>query len=161
MLKVIVTVLALAITSTAGAAGWRSLRIDGSSESTFSQSVAALQEKLPPAHQFVFNYALQDIWTLGTQRAESEQREYTAAEYFRQLDGLTYKDIVTLTDPTGRTALERYRQGYALVGRHAPRGIASPAPAWGPSRPPMIGFSGEQVRGIDNQAQAIQQRLYQ
>lgn len=160
MVKLTVAALALTIASSAGAAGWRSLRIDGSSESAFSQSVAALRDKLPPAHQFVFNSALQDIWALGTQLAESEQREYAAAEYFRQLDGLTYKDVVTFTDPTGRTALERYRQGYALVRRHVPRGFASPGSPW-PEHPPMIGFSGEQVRGIDNQAQAIQQRLSQ
>jgi hypothetical protein len=155
MLKLTVVVLTVALASTAHAGGWRALRIDGSSEASFSDSVAALQDKLAPVRQYVFGRALQDIWLSGTERAEAEQREYTAEDYFRQLDGLGYKDVVTFTDPTGRTALTRFREEYARL--YATPAFGAPSPP--PQQPGPIGFSGEQVRGFDNQVQAIQERL--
>ncbi len=110
MLKLTVAVLAVALAGTASAAGWRSMRVDGSSESGFQESVAALQAKLPEVRRYVFALALQDIWVQGAKGAEAEQREYTASEYFRQLDGLGYKEVVTLTDATGDTADMRFRR---------------------------------------------------
>ncbi len=90
MLKLTIAVLAIALAGSASAAGWRSLRIDASSEASFSESVAAFQEKLSPVRRYVFASALQDIWTLGTKNADAEQREYTESDYLRQLDGLGY-----------------------------------------------------------------------
>jgi hypothetical protein len=156
MLKLTVVVLAVALASTAQAAGWRALRIDGKSEASFSDSVAAFREKLNPQRRYVFVRALQDIWALGTKHAEAEQREYAAEDYFRELDGLGYKDVVTFTDPTGRTALTRYRDAYTRVYA-SPRSSTAPSPF--PQQPAPIGFSGEQVRGFDNAVQAIQERL--
>jgi hypothetical protein len=159
MLKVAVVVLTVALAGAAHAAGWRGLRIDGSSQSNFSDSVAALQEKLPPVRQYVFVRALQDIWVLGSQRAAAEQHEYTAADYFRRLDGLRYKDVVTLTDPSGDTALTRYREAWTrLYAATSFAALPLSSSPW-PQRPAPIGFSGEQVRGLDNQVQAIQERL--
>ena len=43
MLKLTVAVLAVALAGTASAAGWRSLRIDGSSDASFTTSLAAFQ----------------------------------------------------------------------------------------------------------------------
>jgi hypothetical protein len=80
MPKLIVAAALLILAGTVHAAGWRSLRIDGSSEASFAKSIAALQEKLSPAHRYVFASALEDV-----------QRQYTAAENRRQLDGLRYK----------------------------------------------------------------------
>jgi hypothetical protein len=152
MTKLAVVVLVVALAGSAQAAGWRALRVDGSSEASFSDSVAAFQEKLPPVRQYVFVRALQDVWLSGTERAKAEQREYTAQDYFRQLDGLGYKDVATLTDPTGRTAQTRFREGFARL---------YPTPAFAPALPPdqppgPIGFSGH---GFDDHVWAIQQRL--
>jgi len=157
MLKLTVAVLALAFATTASAAGWRSLQIDASSEESFSKSVAEFKEDLPAARWYVFARALQDVWVEGSEDAEAEQREYTTAEYLQQVDGLRYKEVVRLTDPSGQTARTRYRAVYARtrMNRAGPV-VAQGAP---PSQPGMIGFSGEQVRGIDNQAHAMQQRL--
>ena len=47
MLKLTVVILGVALAGTASAAGWRSMRIDASSEASFNESVAALQDKLP------------------------------------------------------------------------------------------------------------------
>src|SRR5688572_22616409 len=101
MLKITVAVLAVALAGTASAAKWRDLRVDGSSEAAFAQSLEAFKEKLSPARRYVFGEALKDIWVQGVKAAESEQREYTAADYYRQVDGLAYEQVVTFTDPTG------------------------------------------------------------
>ena len=114
MLKLTVAVLAVALAGTASA-GWRSMRVDGSSEDGFNRSVTALRQELPEVRRHVFDLALQDIWVQGTKTAEAEQREYTATEYLRELDGLGYKEIVTLLDPTGDTADERFALVYARL----------------------------------------------
>ena len=118
MLKLIVAIATLVLAGTASAAGWRDLRIDASSDTTFKESVAALQEKLTPSRRLAFALSLQDIWREGTQRAMAEQHEYTSADYLRQLDGLGYDEVVTLTDPTGMKE-ERYRADYRYA-RPAP-----------------------------------------
>ena len=142
MLKLTFAVLALALAGTA-AAGWRGLRVDGSSDEAFAKSLEAFKDKLSPAHRFVFGEALKDIWLQGTKQAEADQREYTASDYYAQLDRLSYKEIVNLADPTGDTAKDRYRTA-SLSQRYA--GPAVPAHDWGTTSPP-IGFSGQQVRG--------------
>jgi hypothetical protein len=153
MLKLTVAVLAVVFATTAGAGGWRTLRIDGNSVDSFSKSVAAFQEELSPARRYVFERALQDIWIQETKDAEAEQRDYTAMEYFRQLDGLRYKDVVELSDPSGDTARRRY---YAASVRLSPRVEPQRVP---PEPPAPIGFSGEHVRGVDTQMQQMQERL--
>ena len=57
---------------------------------------------MSPAREYVLGEALKDIWTQGAKAAEAEQREYTADEYYRQLDGLRYKEIVKLHGPDRR-----------------------------------------------------------
>jgi hypothetical protein len=123
MLKLKVAVLAIALAGSASADGWRSLRLDATSEASFTKSVAAFQETLPAARRLVFNAALHDIWLQGTQDADRAQREYTSSEYFQTLDGLGYKGITTLTDSTGETARTRYRAAYASLGRAWPQRI--------------------------------------
>jgi hypothetical protein len=151
LLKLTTAMLAVALASSAGAAGWRSLRVDASSEAAFEQSLAEFKDELSPARRYVFGEALKDIWLHGSQLATTEQRDYTAADYYRQVDGLGYEEIVTLVDPTGKTA-RRYRAAYnpRLVGDrggHRASTGAAPAQSPWPEQPPPIGFSGEQVRG--------------
>ena len=110
MLKLAVAVLVVALAGTAGAAGWKDLRIDGTSEATFNQSLAVFKEQLSPERQKVFTDALMDIWVQGTVEAKRDQREFTVNDYYKQLDGLGYEQVVTFTDPTGATANERYRE---------------------------------------------------
>jgi len=71
--------------------------------------MAEFQEELSSARDDVFFNALKDIWNEGAKAAEAEQGVYTADEFYRQLDGLRYEEVVTLTDPTGDTAKVRYR----------------------------------------------------
>jgi hypothetical protein len=143
MLRLTVAVLAVALASSA-AAGWRGLRVDGSSEQAFAQSMEAFKDKLSPAHRYVFGEALKDIWVQGERAAQAEQREYTDSDYYAQLHGLGYKEIVKLTDPTGDTAKERYRTA-SLGQRYSAPTMASQNGTGGGS--PPIGFSGQQVRG--------------
>jgi hypothetical protein len=118
MLKVALTVLAVALAGTASAAGWRSMRIDARSEADFTASVSALRDKLPQVRRHVLDLALNDIWVQGAQAAAAEQRDYPASEYFRQLDGLRYKDVVTFTDASGETADRWYAQVHAHLNLH-------------------------------------------
>jgi len=90
MLKLTVAVLAIALASSASAAGWRKLRIDASSDTSFQASVALFQDKLSPSRRMAFAMSLEDIWLHGSRLAEEQQREYTQADYLRQLDGLGY-----------------------------------------------------------------------
>jgi hypothetical protein len=111
MLKLTVAVLAVALASSASAAGWRKLRIDASSEAAFDQSVATFQQKLSPSRRAAFPLLLEDIWNHGSQLAEEQQRDYTRAEYLQQLHGLGYEEVVTLVDPTGKKE-GQYRAEY-------------------------------------------------
>ena len=108
MLKLAVAVLAVALAGTA-AAGWRDLRVDGSSEEAFAKSLEAFKDEPSPARRQVFGEALKDIWHEGDKAAQAEQREYTNDEYYAAVDGLRYEEVVNYTDPTGVTAEKRYR----------------------------------------------------
>lgn len=108
MLKLTVAVLAIALVGSAGATGWRDLKIDGSSEAAFQQSLQAFNEELSRERNHVFTAALMDIWLKGTADAKANQREYTVGDYHSQLDGLSYDQVVTFTDPSGETAKQRY-----------------------------------------------------
>jgi hypothetical protein len=63
MLQLTVAVLAFALAGTASAAKWRDLRVDGSSEEAFAQSLEAFKKKLSSAREYAFGEALKDIWT--------------------------------------------------------------------------------------------------
>ena len=143
MLKIGVAVLAIVLAGTAGAAGWRDLRVDGSSEAAFQQSLAAFNEELSPERQSVFSLALIDVWNQGTAAAKADQREFTVNDYRKQLDGLSYDEVVTLTDPTGETAKRRYEDAKrAQVANNPP-----------PRRPPQHQIdrvSGSQDASTDN-----------
>jgi len=106
MLKVAIGVLAVVLAGSATAAGWRSLRIDASSEQSYSQSVATFQDKLSPSRRIAFARSLQDIWLNGT-LAEEQQHEYTRAEYLRQLPRVRRGHGARRSDGQGRRAIPR------------------------------------------------------
>ena len=145
-LKVIVTALAVAFAGSASA-GWRAMRVEAANAASFEESVAAFEEELSTARHYVLMLALQDIWAQGLQSASDEQREYTEAEYFRQIDGLTYDEIVTLADPTGDVTKERYRTGVAkMLANRRPAVATGVSAAASNSATPVGGPSG-QYRG--------------
>ena len=162
MKQLMIALLAVAVAGTASAAGWRSLRVDGSSEDSFTKSLTAFEEKLSPARYHVFLRALHDVWEEGTKSSAADADEYTAAEYLRQLDGLTYEDVVTFTDPTGETARQRYRAAHSQYRAASYARVAPPMNRNVPSdRPAPIGPHGEQVRGIVDSGPAYQHLLRQ
>ena len=150
MLRLTVAVMAVGLAGTVHAAGWRSLRVDGSSQAAFAESVATFQDELPKARTYVFLRALQDIWFFGTLKAAAEERDYTETDYLADLDGLTYEGVVTFTDETGDTAQARYREAYARFRVQRPRVGAPPIASLEAGVAPPKGWSGEQVRGIDD-----------
>jgi DNA/RNA-binding domain of Phe-tRNA-synthetase-like protein len=111
MRRLALVVFGLAL-SVAANASWRSLQIDGSTEEAFTQSVEQMQEALSPKRRMALDLSLQDLWVNGVLAAKAEQREYTSAEYFTKLDGLGYKDVVELADPSG---VKGYRQAYNVI----------------------------------------------
>jgi hypothetical protein len=153
----------IAFAGTASAAGWKSLRVDASSEDAFAQSLTEFKEQLSPARRAAFGEALKDIWVRGVKAAEAERREYTATDYYRQLDGLGYEQVVLLTDPTGDTAKRRLWDGARMVATVGRRG--SPPPRVAPDRnswqaqPAQIGPHGEEVKGTIDTGPAYQHQL--
>ena len=142
MLKLTIAVLAVVLAGTASAAGWRSLRIDASSAATFSESVATFQENLTPSRRIAFVRSLQDIWIHVTKLAIEEQREYTEADYLRQVHGLGYKDLVTLVDPTGKKE-GQYRAEYYYSRSGGVRTNTGTTASWSQqSNPPPVGNAG-------------------
>ena len=131
MLKLAVAVLAVVLTGTAGAAGWRSLRVDGTDETAFAESLMAFERKLSPSRRYAFTLALQEIWVQGTRKASVEQRTYTTTEFFRQLHGLSYDEVVRIPDATGNAEngyRAQYYAGYRLEnGTPRPGGHNPPA----------------------------------
>ena len=150
MLKLAVAVLAVALAGSASAEGWRSLRVDARDEAAFKESVALFQSKLSPSREHAFNLALQDIWAQGTEKASAEQREYTSSDYFGQLDGLTYDDVVRIPDPTGHKA-KRYRAEY-YYARGGGRVGTSPAPSSYTSDSARMAVYGTAYRGLPQTA---------
>ncbi len=143
MLKLTFAVLAIAIAGSASA-GWRDLRVDASSEAAFEQSLAVFKDQLSPEQRQAFGEALEDIWIAGTQAADGKRGKYRAADYYRQIDGLSYEEVVGFT--TGEAA-KRRRQAAAAALRAAaaptraapvtPRsspweGVPPPPPTWQP-----------------------------
>ena len=145
-LKVAATALAIALAGTASA-GWRTMRVEAADLSSFEESVAAFEGELSTARHYVFMLALRDIWAQGVQRAGAEQREYTEAEYFRQLDGLTYDDIVTLADPSGEITRDRYRAGVAKTIANRGPGVAPGVSPQASNNVTPVGGPGGQYRG--------------
>jgi hypothetical protein len=139
MLKLAWSLLAVALAGTASAAGWRSLRIDASSETAFEQSLAEFAKELSAPRLYAFQEALKDVWSAGIEAAAAEQRDYSAASYFREIDGLTYREVIELLDPSGDVAKDR-RRAAVMGSSRPPEGPtvnwgARPAGGWGRSGP--------------------------
>ena len=144
MLNLTIGVLALALAGTASAGGWRALRVDGSTEAAFKESVATFQENLPQVRRRVFERSLNDIWAEGAKAAQAGEREYTMSDYLRQVDGLSYKEVVEFTDPTGDTADRYFSAAYASL-------FPGRASLSGPRVRPGF-YSSETTRGPNSEA---------
>jgi hypothetical protein len=144
MLKLTAAMLAIALAGTASAAKWRDLRVDGSSEEAFAQSLEVFKDKLPRSRWYTFDRVLKNIWLQETQAAAAEQREYTRDDYLRQLDGLTYNEIGKVLDPTGKLA-QGYRAQYFDARRGGGAAFTTPESPW-PQRDPAK-VNGQTCRG--------------
>ena len=123
MLKRTIVLLAVALTGVSSGEESSSLRIDASSGRAFEHSLAAFKEELSPEGRQAFGDALVDIWLAGTQAAQGEGRKYKTKDYYRQVDGLDYAEVVALT--TGEAAKQRARQlSAAATEPSSPRAAA-------------------------------------
>jgi hypothetical protein len=96
----------------------RSLRIDASSKRAFERSLGAFKDELSPERRQAFGDALTDIWLAGEQAAEGQGRKYRTKDYYRQIDGLGYDEVVS--QATGEAAKQRDRQLSAATSEHSP-----------------------------------------
>jgi hypothetical protein len=149
MLKLTAAMLAIALAGTASAAKWRDLRVDGSSEEAFAQSLEVFKDKLPRSRWYTFDHVLGHIWLQETLAAGAE-REYTRDDYLRQLDGLTYNEVVRVLDPTGRLA-EWYRAQYFYARGGGGAAFTTPESPWPTGGRPAGGYG-------TNSASLAQQR---
>lgn len=108
----------------ASTSGWRSLRIDATDQASFEASVVAFQEELPPNRGQLFALALQDIWIASSLTASDDAGGYTAEDYFEQLDGLGYKEVIDLAESSELLAFEDFAP---RVRRAPPRAPVPPS----------------------------------
>jgi hypothetical protein len=119
MSKLAFATAAMFLAGCASTGGWRTLTIDGSSESAFGDSLARLNDELPWTRRQMFGLALVDIARSGSQNLGDEgSRDQTSAgseegygELRFQLDGLTYDGVIALADQTGPTVYKQYYAG--------------------------------------------------
>ena len=69
--------------------------------------MASIQQALPMNRSPVFALALLDIWLVGNLTA-SDADGYTAEDYFEQLHGLGYEEVVDLADSSELLAFRDY-----------------------------------------------------
>jgi hypothetical protein len=91
---------------------WRSLTIDGSSESAFGDSVEVLSSQLSSTRSMYLAIALDDIARTGAQTfvsAEGGNSRYTDEDFRAELGGLTYEGVIELADQTGTPVRRQIR----------------------------------------------------
>lgn len=116
MLKLTIAIVAIALAGSASAQGWR---LDAGSHRAFKRSLEAAKDELSPENVELLAGALKHIWAEGTKAAEVQQRRYSDKDYFRQLDGLSFEEVVHFTDATYEAALQYNALSDALA-RAAP-----------------------------------------
>ncbi len=131
MLKLTVAVLAIALIGSASAEEWR---IDASSHRAFERSLEAAKSELSQPEIQMLGGALKYIWEEGTRAAVADDRTYSDQDYFRQIDGLTYEQVVHFTDETYDAAQAQYRAALDGAERAIRRNESSAARA--PMPPP-------------------------
>lgn len=99
MQKIVCSLVVVALGGCSSTGVWRTLRIDGGSQSSVDSSVSLIQQELSPVRRERFDMVLADLWITGSLNAEAEGAEYSENDYFALLDGLRYKEVIELAGP--------------------------------------------------------------
>lgn len=75
MPKLTICAAAAVLAGCASTSGWRSLRIDGSSQTSFDESVALFQQELSPKRRDLFEISLVAVWLADTVSAGDFDRD--------------------------------------------------------------------------------------
>jgi hypothetical protein len=94
----------------------RVLRIDGTSQATFGESVVAIHDRLGPNRRLRFETALAQVAITAARGGE------TAAVTLARLDGLSYEEIIRLAGPEAK---QRYLAAFGTRGNYVPGSGAS------------------------------------
>jgi hypothetical protein len=149
-------VMAALMTFLAGCASmgqWRTLRIDGSSEESFGQSISQLNDELSYSRGRMFALALVDIASTAAQaagQADDGSPSYTDEDYRRDLDGLTYDGVIDLADQSGPPIYRiYYSRGWGEAQREANRLLTAGDNTLGPTPPPPMSYSSDSGVNIE------------
>ena len=142
-------VLAALVTFLAGCAGcagcaslgqWRTLRIDGSSDESFTETLSQLNSELSYSRRQMLGLALVDIASSGVDEAKVRDDgapAYSHEDLREDLDGLTYDGVIDLADQSGPPiARIYYSQGWGKAQREAYRLLTAGDNPLGPTPPP-------------------------
>jgi len=94
--KLALSVVVMALAGCASTHGSRVLRLDGTSQANFEESVAALHESLGPNQRLRFQIALQQVSSTAARGGQTD------AVTLAQLDGLAYDEIIGLAGPEAK-----------------------------------------------------------
>ena len=145
-MKLTVAVFAIALVGGAGADEWR---IDASSHRDFKRSLEAAKEQLSPENLEMRGGALKHIWNEGARAAEAADRRYSDKDYFRQIDGLTYEQVVHFTDETYAAALAHDAASNEGLAAPSARRRSAPFPhppySHPPTRQPGVNVDGTAI----------------
>ena len=128
MSKLTLIIGTLLLAGCASTGGWRSLSIDGTSESAFRESVTQLDDELSSVRREMFRIALIDIAQTGVLSAgetDDGGPAYDDADFRAELDGLTYEAVIALADQSGTPVNRLY---YSSLRAPIPN---MPAPTYG------------------------------
>lgn len=148
MSRLVVSLVTLVAFAGCASAPRQQARIDGSSEAAFKTSVESLRKALPTQRAVLLVIALQDVWRTAVAEAEPASSEAdTAKAYFARLDGLGYREILSLADATPPTTQEQYvamlPHGAQQAMRNPSSGSMSPQPMF--SDPALYNLNGAPV----------------
>ena len=111
MSKLSLLVVVMALAGCASTHGSRALRVDGTSQANFEESVAALRESLGPNQRLRFQIALEQISNTGSRAGQ------VTAVNLALLDGLAYDEILSLAGPEAQQKyLKAFRRTYDPPG---------------------------------------------
>ena len=122
MAKLTIAIATILLTGCASSGQWRTLSIDGGSETAFNESLTKLHDELPPTRSRIFSLALGDIVSTLAAASETDDQDFTAQDVRSVLDGLTYEGVIALADQSG-PSIERvyHSRGWAQAERAARR----------------------------------------
>ena len=122
MAKLTIAIATIMLTGCASSGQWRTLSIDGGSETAFNESLTKLHNELSPTRSRIFSLALGDIVSTLAAVSGADDQDFTAQYLRSELDELTYEGVIALADQSGASIETVYHsRGWAQAEKDARR----------------------------------------